>query len=368
MYAIDLDKHSERDVLSLIRPVLTLLLLASLFGCGGGSSGSTNPSPPVEINEPFIPSLPAGNRAAVSTHGQLHVCGNRLCNESNETIQLRGMSTHGLQWYGWDDCLTTESLDRLANDWGADILRVSLYVQEGGYETDPVAFTNQVSILIDEITARDMYVLVDWHQLTPGDPNFNLSNATNFFTDIATAYQHQNNIIYDIANEPNDVSWAEIKNYADLIIPVIRAIDPNAPIFVGTHGWATFGVSDSRSAQDVVDNPIADSNLMYGFHFYAATHQAAYLDELDWASDRLPVFVTEWGSQTYTGDGENDFAMAQRYLDLMAAKKIGWTNWNYSDDPRSGAVWQLGTCAANNWSTASLKQAGLWVRERIINR
>src|SRR6478735_4447095 len=109
----------------------------------------------------------------VQKNGQLRVTGLKLCNQYGNPIQLRGMSTHGIQWYGWGSCLNEASLDALAYDWGSDILRISLYVQEGGYETDPAGFTSQVNRLIEEATERGMYALVDWHQLTPGDPNYN---------------------------------------------------------------------------------------------------------------------------------------------------------------------------------------------------
>ena len=315
-----------------------------------------------------VATISADATTPVAINGQLHVCGNNLCNQFKQPIQLRGMSTHGLQWYGWGNCITESSLDALAYDWGADILRISLYVQEGGYETDPQGFTAQVNTIIEAATARGMYALVDWHQLTPGDPNANLENARRFFTDIARAHNGKNNILYDIANEPNNVSWAGIKRYAEQIIPVIRRYDPDAVVLVGTHGWASLGISDGGSAQDIVSNPIAADNLMYTFHFYAASHGAVYRNELAWAAERLPIFVSEWGSQTYTGDGGNDFASAQAYIDLMAQKKISWTSWNYSDDFRSGAAFRPGTCANNGpWSGGSLKSAGQWVKDRIQN-
>lgn len=303
----------------------------------------------------------------VARNGQLQVIGLKLCNQYGNPIQLRGMSTHGIQWYGWGSCLTEASLDALAYDWGADILRISLYVQEGGYETNPSGFTAQVNRLVEEATERGMYALIDWHQLDPGDPNANLSRARTFFTAVANAHKDKVNVIYDICNEPNGVSWNQIKSYADQIIPVIRAIDNNAPIFIGTHGWASFGVSDGRTAQDIVNNPVTFPNIMYTFHFYAKSHQQEYYDQLNWASDRLPVFVTEFGTQEYTGDGPNDFTFSQKYLDLLRAKKIGWTNWNYSDDFRSGAVWTTGTCSNGPWTTARLKPAGAWIRERMLN-
>jgi endoglucanase len=76
--------------------------------------------------------------------------------------------------------------------------------------------------------------------------------------------------------------------------------------------------------------------------------------------------VTEFGTQRFTGNGDNDFAWAQKYLDLLAARKIGWTNWNYSDDLRSGAAFTVGTCPRGPFAgTSHLKPAGRWIRARI---
>ncbi|MGW7680224.1 cellulase family glycosylhydrolase [Kribbella sp. NPDC054772] len=303
----------------------------------------------------------------VGRNGQLHVCGTKLCNERNEPVQLRGMSTHGLQWYA--NCLKTASLDALASDWKADILRISMYVQEGGYETDPRKYTDLVNNYIEEATKRGLYALVDWHQLDPGDPNENLALAKTFFTEIAERHKDKNNIIYDIANEPNGVSWAGIKSYAEQMVPVIRAKDPDGVIFVGTHGWASLGVSDGHTEADVISNPVNASNLMYTFHFYAASHQQEYLDALSRAADKIPLFVTEFGTQTYTGDGGNDFTWSQKYLDFLDSKQIGWTNWNFSDDSRSGAVFKEGTCAGDDFTgTSMLKPAGVWIRDHLRNR
>ena len=154
-------------------------------------------------------------------------------------------------------------------------------------------------------------------------------------------------MIYDVANEPNGVSWAGIKSYAEQVIPVIRQYNPNAVVLVGTHGWGSMGTSDGRTANDIYLNPVNATNIMYTFHFYAASHGQAYRDNLIWAAQRMPVFVTEFGSQDYTGDGANDFTSTQQYLNILNQYKISWTNWNYSDDFRSGAVWKTGTCSSN---------------------
>nr|WP_234313933.1 glycoside hydrolase family 5 protein [Streptomyces sp. NBRC 109706] len=306
----------------------------------------------------------AADVAPFAEHGALAVCGTALCGESGEPVQLRGMSTHGTQWY--EQCVTEESLDVLAHDWGAGVIRVSTYVQEDGYETDPAYFTDVASRIIDQATERGLYVIVDWHMLTPGDPNVNTELAKQFFTEITARHGDQGNLLYEIANEPNGVSWNGIKSYAEEVIPVVRAGDPDGVVLVGTRGWSSLGVSEGSDESEIVANPVNADNVMYTFHFYAASHQEGYLDTLDRASDQLPIFVTEFGTEEYTGDGGHDFAYAQRYLDLMAEKNIGWTNWNFSDDFRSGAVFEPGTCDAGSWGDpGSLKESGAWISARI---
>lgn len=307
----------------------------------------------------------SGGGTPVAANGQLRVCGTKLCNQNGKQIQLRGMSTHGLQWYR--QCVTTGSLNALATDWRADVVRLSTYVQEGGYETNPRAFTDLAHTLIEQVSAQGMYVIVDWHMLTPGDPNYNLARARTFFTEIAQRHAARPNILYEVANEPSGVSWSTIKGYAEQIIPVIRAQDPDGIVLVGTRAWSSLGVSEGASETEVTGNPVNASNIMYTFHFYAASHGTEYLNTLSRAADRIPMFVTEFGTQNYAGEDANDFTMSQRYLDLMATKKISWVNWNFSDDNRSGAVFKVGTCDAGGpWTgTTSLKEAGVWIRDRI---
>ncbi|MGP4020338.1 glycoside hydrolase family 5 protein [Saccharopolyspora sp. 5N708] len=301
----------------------------------------------------------------VAANGILSVCGKTLCNSSGAPVQLRGMSTHGLQWYS--QCVNDESLDALAQDWQADVLRISMYIQEGGYEEDPARFTEMVDQYVEEASERGMYAIIDWHLLDPGDPYYNLARAKTFFTEMARRHKDKANVLYEIANEPSGVEWARIKGYAEELIPVIRAQDPDSVVLVGTRAWSSLGVSDGADEKEVVENPVNAENILYTFHFYAASHGTEYLDALSRAADQLPMFVTEFGTQEATGDGGDDFGMAQQYIDLMAAKNISWTNWNYSDDARSGAVFKEGTCENGPYpGTGQLKPAGVWVRERVM--
>ncbi|MFJ8635877.1 glycoside hydrolase family 5 protein [Streptomyces sp. NPDC093568] len=302
-------------------------------------------------------------RSPVQMYGKVRVCGTRLCSESGKPVQLKGMSTHGTQWYA--HCLTGPALDALAYDWRASVLRVSTYAREGGYASDPRKFTELASRLIDMATARGMYVIVDWHTIHPGDPFQDLDKARAFFRQLAERHKHKRNVIYEIANEPHHVPWATVKRYAEAVIPVIRSRAPDAVILVPTPAWATFGVALGSDERDVVADPLRVGNVMYTFHFYASAAGDPFYSALERVSAKLPVFVTEWGTASWTGWG-NDFAKAQKWVDLMARRQIGWTKWSLADNADDLSVYKKGACRAGKFSgTGVLKPSGVWVRERI---
>jgi endoglucanase len=274
------------------------------------------------------------------------------------------VSTHGLQWF--PGCYNTSSLNALANDWKADVLRIAMYVNEGGYVTDPAGFTAKVNDLVDQAESRGMYSIIDFHTLTPGDPNANLANAKTFFQNVATRNAAKKNVIYEIANEPNGVSWDQIRTYANAVIPIIRAADPDAVIIVGTRGWSSLGVSDGSSSAEIVANPIPFSNIMYTFHFYAASHKDNYRNEVRNAATKLPIFVTEWGTVSASGGGAVDIASSTAWLDLLDSLKISYVNWTYSDANESSAAFKPGTCSGSDYGTGQLSQSGQFVRSRIV--
>ncbi|WP_368665719.1 cellulase family glycosylhydrolase, partial [Pseudomonas sp. 2995-3] len=80
---------------------------------------------------------------------------------------MRGMSTHGLQWFG--EIVNENAFATLADDWESNMIRLAMYVGEGGYATNP-AVKDLVYEGIDLAFKHDMYVIVDWHVHAPGDP------------------------------------------------------------------------------------------------------------------------------------------------------------------------------------------------------
>ncbi|GAA2883014.1 endoglucanase [Actinoplanes cyaneus] len=327
------------------------------------SPSATSPSATTTSASPRPTATSAGS-TPLAINGQLKVCGTNLCNAAGKKIQLRGVSSHGIHWF--PSCYTGSALDALATDWNADLFRIAMYVQEGGYESDPTGMTSKVNSLVDQAEARGMYALIDFHLLNPGDPNYNLARAKEFFAKVAARNATKKNVIYEIANEPNGVSWASIKSYAEQVIPVIRANDPDGIVIVGTRGWSSLGVSEGSSSAEIVSNPVNASNIMYAFHFYAASHKDNYRAEVSKAAASLPLFVTEFGTVSASGDGAVDTASTNTWLDLLDRLKISYANWNFADKSEGSSILKPGACAAGTFSgTGGLTESGQLIRSRI---
>lgn len=298
----------------------------------------------------------------LAANGRLKVINRQLSNESGTPIQLRGISSHGLHWF--PACYTQSSVQALARDWGADVFRAAMYVDEGGYRPDSINLRAKVNQLVDWSAQAGIYCIIDWHILNPGDPFVHLDEAKNFFRLMAQQHAGKKNVIYEICNEPHDVDWPRIKSYAEQIIPVIRAYDAENIILVGTPNY-------SGTPGDARGNLLTGANaynVMYTFHFYAGSHYTQnYIDDV---LKTVPLFISEWGVSNYSGNGGDDYANAQKWIDLLAGGnssgiKVSWTNWNYADKSETSSALKPNACSTGSWNNTST--SGTWVKDHILN-
>lgn len=269
----------------------------------------------------------------VSYNGFLKVKNSKLVNQYNRKIQLKGLSTHGVQWYS--DLVTFENLQYLKDNWNINTLRIAMYTAENGYIDNPDIIKEKVIQIADTAISLDLYVIIDWHILSDGNPNIYKEQSKLFFDEISKKYQNIPNVIYEICNEPNggSVTWDnEIKPYAEEIIPVIRENSPKSVIIVGTPNW-------SRDLDKVVNNTLDYNNILYSCHFYSGSHLEEIKTKLDIALDNdLPVFVSEWGTTNYTGDGRIYEDETYELIELLNKNNISWINWSFANKNEGSAI------------------------------
>lgn len=314
---------------------------------------------PAETEPPSSEALSLDASTPFGQHGALHVENGKLTDENGNTVQLYGMSTHGIAWF--PQYINYDSFRTLRDDWNTNCIRLAMYTAEyGGYCAggDKEQLKQLVRDGVSYATELGMYVIVDWHILSDYDPNQNKDEAIAFFREMAEVFADNDNVLYEICNEPNGgTSWDSIKSYAEEVIPVIRAQKPDAVILVGTPTW-------SQEIDKAAASPLDDSNVMYTLHFYAGTHKDDLRNRLETCvQNGLPVFVSEFGMCDASGNGANDFVSTTKWLDLLNKYQISFCCWNLANKDESSSVFKASSTALSDWTDDDFNESGRWIRD-----
>jgi endoglucanase len=291
----------------------------------------------------------------VSDHGRLSVRGNRIVDKNGDPVQLRGMSFFWDQWSEGSKFYTSGVVSTLASDWKVSVVRAAFSGKSGNI--------NLTKTVINAAKTAGIYAIADYHS---HDAHNEVTQATAFFEDIAKTYKDDPNIIYEIYNEPADnVTWSQIKTYANAIIPKIRAIDPNGIILVGTRLM-------SKRVDEAAADPPSGTNLAYVAHYYAA--QEGHGDEIRTmigGALRLgkAVFVTEMGVTEADGgiDHPNiiDTVKANTWFSYLDLNQIGWANWSICDKNEGASALRAGASTGGGWSTSNYTPSGLYIYNKL---
>ncbi len=330
---------------------LFYIILASFIISSCNSSDKTK----IDKNSNSLDEINSSN-SIVKDHGQLHIAGNKILDQNNDPIQLRGMSFFWSQWMG--QYYTPGVVEWLKKDWQATIVRAAMGVDEtDGYLTHPEREKQKVFDVIDAAIDQGLYVIVDWH--SHHAENY-IDEAKTFFSEVAEKYGGYPNIIYEPYNEPIDSNWDTVlKPYHEEIIAAIRKHDPDNIIICGTRFY-------SQRVDEVIKNKIEDANVAYTFHYYAASHKQELRDLVKLTVDNnLAVFVTEFGISEASGDGSIDENEANIWWDFLDEYQISWCNWSIADKVELSAALLPGANPNGKWKQSEISTSGNIVRKEL---
>lgn len=295
-------------------------------------------------------------QAPVEENGRLHVKGQYLYNQKGEKVQLSGVSLGWHNWWGY--YFNAGVVDRIASEWKASIIRcpIGIDADKQCYNHNPQYAYSLIDSVIHAAIRNGIYVIVDFHS-----HNNNLELAKEFFSHITLKYGNTPNVIYEIWNEPTDITWDEIKEYASQIVPIIRKHAPESLIIIPTPFW-------DQLVNLAADNPIHGyDNLLYAVHFYAASHKQPNQEKVHYAIKKeLPIIFSECAGMEADGNGMIDTASWKSWIDLANKNKISWIAWSISDKNETCSMLTPGTpINGKNWKENNLKPWAIIVRNEL---
>lgn len=279
--------------------------------------------------------------------------GTQLSDEKGRPVVLHGMS---FGWHNlWPRFYNKGAVNELVSKWNCTVLRASMGIElnDRGYLKSPAQSIKLMQEVIDACIAQGVYVIIDWH-----DHNIHTKEAKEFFENMSKQYAAYPNIIYEIFNEPDHETWAEVKKYSEEVIAVIRQHDKHNIILVGSPHW------DQDVHLPAADPIVGYNNLMYTMHFYAGTHKQWLRDRTDAAMAKgLPIFVSECAGMEATGDGPLDLEEWNAFTQWMDKKRISWLAWSVSDKNETCSVLYPSAADDGGWREEDVKEWGRVVRE-----
>lgn len=263
----------------------------------------------------------------VGYYGEMVVRGNEIVGSKTDNyVQVAGMS---LFWSNWSQSFyTADRVNTLVDEYNCEVVRASYGVQENGVPYDE-SDVERIKSVVQAAIDKGIYVILDWH--SHGAHN-NPDEAIEFFSMMAEEYGSYDNVIFELYNEPKQVSWQIVKEYAEKVVPEIRKYSDNL-IIVGSPTW-------SQDVDKASLDPVEGENIAYTLHFYAGTHKKSLRDKADKAlNNGIALFVTEWGSVDSSGNGAIDYNSTAEWINWMNEKHISWCNWAVNDKDESSSIY-----------------------------
>ena len=298
-------------------------------------------------------------KGVADEYGQLSISGQHILNQDGDTVSLEGMSLFWSQWEG-GRYYNYRCIKWLRDDWHCEIVRAAVGVEPNGYLKHPAREKKRLMRVIDACIDLGLYVIVDWHSHRAENQ---ITEAVKFFSEISEKYGDHPNIIYEIYNEPLDVSWSKVvKPYNEEVMAAIRENDRDNIIILGSPYW-------SQNVDEASNDPINTNNIAYTLHFYASTHKQWLRDKAQVALDKgLPLWITEFGTCESDGDGKIDYDEMKLWFEFMEKNKISWCNWSVVGKPETSAILKPGKGSRyGNWSIDELTESGKYIRQKLIS-
>jgi len=330
----------------------------------------------------------------------LKVVGTQIVNSKNEPVRLRGVNAACLEWTSNGEGHILESVRVAIDDWHVNHIRLPMsqdrWFGKAPEQTDEgKAYRALVDEVVKLCASKCVYIMLDMHWSDVGEWGQNIGqhsmpdeNSLTFWKDLAPVYANHPAVIYDLYNEPHDVTWDVWLNGGEItdrpnrrgqtpktfkavgmqpLLDAVRATGAKNLIVAGGLDWAYdfSGILEGRQLKDPTG-----SGVLYANHCYNNKNQAVetWIANMEKAAAKLPIIISEFGGAYYKpgeeppmrrfgGMRRNDGDWLMRVLQAIEDHQWSYTAWDFH--PSAGPT------LISGWDYTPSPGFGVYVKQML---
>ncbi len=303
---------------------------------------------------------------------ELHVDGTAIRNSAGQAIRLRGVNVACMEWSSDGEGHLLTSLRVATRDWRSNIVRLPMS-QDRWFGKAPEqkdggkSYRALIRRAVDQVVRDGAYILLDLHWNNVGEWGRNIGqhqmpdeHSATFWRSCASEYKNEPGVLFDLYNEPHDISWDVWKYGGEVdetrgpgarqgafkpvkyrtpgmqkLLNVVRGTGARNVVVAGGLDWAydlTGFVGDYR-----LTDP-RGNGVIYACHAYpfkGDTLDQAFA-KLDRALPHIPIIVSEFGAHNspprgtdrnaWKDDQPNPWLSA--FLAGIEKRRMNWIAWD----------------------------------------
>jgi hypothetical protein len=280
-------------------------------------------------------------------------------------VRLRGVNAASLEWTNDGEGHILKTVQVALKDWHVNVIRLPLsqdrwFGKARGQKDEGKAYRALVRKVVDTCAEQSCYVLLDLHWSDAGEWGQNIGqhvmpdrNSLAFWKDLAAGYKNHPAVLFDLYNEPHDVSWdvwlkggkvterdrrtRRQRTFEAVgmqsLLDAVRQTGAKNVVVVGGLNWAydMSGFLAGKQLSDPRGNGIVYANHTYPFKGDTVPQ---WVKKLEAAAKKLPVIVAEFGAESRGRAGGRGEQWVRQVLAALHEHDWDWIAWDMH--PRAG--------------------------------
>lgn len=333
--------------------------------------------------------------AAVCAPPMLRVKGNKLVDPKGNVVRLQGVNVPSLDWSPTGENVL-QSVEVALGRWNANVIRIPLtqdlwygYYKGNRAKDGGEAYRKLVDRVVKMVSDKNAYVLLDLHWSNGGKWNQYVGQhcmpdelSVTFWKDFAARYKNNPAVLFDLYNEPHDVSWEVWRNGGIVeernsdpsrgkylkyrtpgmqkLVDTVRATGAKNIVLAGGLDWAydLRGVLDGYALTDTKGN-----GIVYATHIYPWKKE--WDTNVTPVAKKYPVFVGEVGTKPWKqGDPPHENVYTETWASEVIAyinkHQLSWTAWSLHPSANP--------CLITGWDYKPTSYWGKYVKEALSKK